>query len=78
MYKHKLFAHGAKYLLKHKSSLKSYKHHKTHKTTTGGSLHNLDNYLLSLVGGVRHMSMKHKKPAKRGRGCCGSGLKFIR
>ena len=76
MYKHKLFAYVAKHLLKSKGSLKSYKHKSA--TKTGGSLANVDDYLLSLVKGVQRMSVKHKKPAKRGRGCCGSGLKFIR
>jgi hypothetical protein len=64
MYRNKLFAYGAKHLLKSKGSLKSYKH----KRTTGGSLKNLDNYLLSLVGGIRQMSVKPKKAAKSGRG----------
>ena len=78
MYKHKLFAYGAKHMLKSKGSLKSYRH-KSKGTTTGGSMNNLDNYLLSLVGGVRRMSVKKpKKPTRSGRGCCGSGLKFIR
>jgi len=76
MYKNKLFAYGAKHLLRNKGSYKSYKASKK-AAATGGSLNNLDNYLLSLVGGVRRMSVsKPKKSAKSG--SYGSGLKFVR
>lgn len=71
MYKNKVFLHGAKYLLKHKGALKPYKKH-SNKTPTGGSLKNLDNYLLSLVGGVRRMSVKPKRKIS------GGALKFNR
>jgi hypothetical protein len=80
MYKNKLFAYGAKHLLRNKGSYKSYKKGKK-AAASGGSLNNLDNYLLSLVGGVRRMSVsKPKKAAKSGRGSGygGCGLKFVR
>jgi len=73
MYKHKLFAYGAKHLLKSKGTLKSYKP----KTKTGGSLANIDDYLLSLVKGVQRMSVKPKKAAKS-RASYGGALRFIR
>ena len=81
MYKDKLFAYGAKHLMKSKGSLKPYKSRKS--TATGGALNNLDNYLLSLVGQARRMSIasKHKKASKSGRGLkksYGKGLKFVR
>ena len=76
MYKNKLFLNGLKYLIKNKGSLKPYR--KKSNYATGGSLKNLDNYLLSLVGGVRRMSVKPKR--KSGGSCCRSGgaLKFVR
>lgn len=74
MYKNKLFLNGLKYLLKKKGSFKP---HKTkHSNATGGSLKNLDNYLLSLVGGVRNMSVKPKR--KSGGSCYNKGLSFVR
>lgn len=63
MYKNKLFLNGVKYLLKSKGLLKPYR--KKH-SSKGGSLKSLDNYLLSLVGGVRQMSVKPKSKSKRG------------
>jgi hypothetical protein len=75
MYKQKLFAHGAKHLLKSKSSLKSYRQ-KSSKTGSGLSS-NIDDYLLSLVKGVQRMSIKPKKTAKS-RSNYGGALRFIR
>ena len=73
MYKNSLFAFGTKHLLKSKGTLKPYR--KKSSRTTGGSINNLDNYLLSLVNGVRRMSVKPKKSAKSTRG---GALKFVR
>jgi hypothetical protein len=73
MYKNSLFAFGAKHLLKNRGSLKSYR--KKSGKATGGSINNLDNYLLSLVKGVGRMSVKPKKPAKTTRG---GALRFVR
>jgi hypothetical protein len=73
MYKNSLFAFGTKHLLKNKGTLKPYR--KKSSITTGGSINNLDNYLLSLVNGVRRMSVKPKKSAKSTRG---GTLKFVR
>ena len=72
MYKQKLFAHGAKHLLKSKGSLKSYR-----QKSGSGLSSNIDDYLLSLVKGVQRMSIKPKKPAKS-RANYGGALRFIR
>ncbi len=71
MYKNKLFAFGAKQLMKNKGSLK------LNKKKKGGALNNLDNYLLSLIGGVRQMSVKPKSKSSKSRSS-GGALKFIR
>jgi hypothetical protein len=75
MYKNKLFAFGAKQLMKNKGSLKLNKKKSSQKT--GGALNNLDNYLLSLIGGVRQMSVKPKSKSSKSRSS-GGALKFIR
>ena len=74
MYKQKLFAYGAKHLLKSKGSLKSYRQK---SSKTGSGLSNIDDYLLSLVKGVQRMSIKPKKAAKS-RANYGGALRFIR
>ncbi len=51
---------------KNRGSLKSYR--KKSGRTTGGSLNNLNNYLLSLINGVPRMSVKPKKHSKSTRG----------
>jgi hypothetical protein len=76
MYKQRLFAHGAKRLLKSKSSLKSYRH-KSSKTGSGLSS-NIDDYLLSLVKGVQRMSIKPAKKPAKSRANYGGALRFIR
>jgi hypothetical protein len=83
MYKNNLFAFGAKHLMRNKGSLKSFRH-KSQKTATatGGALYNsnnLDNYLLSLVGQARRMSIssKPKKQTKSSKRY-GGALRFMR
>ena len=82
MYKHKLFSRHPRHLLKSKGSFKTYtkSHHKA-----GSGIHNsMDNYLLSLVNGVRHnikisknQHSKRSTPQKH-HNSSGGALKFIR
>ena len=93
MYKHKLFARHPRHLLKSKGSFKTYT--KSHKSGKGMLEHvnmfynPMDDYLLSLVKGVKHgMSISNHQHSggrakKMGGSCCGSGrsggaLKFTR
>ena len=69
MYKKILFQHGAKAYVPYKKNVQSY----GGRGTCSGSGANLDNYLLSLVKGVKSLSIPKTTRKKQGK-----GLKFIR
>jgi hypothetical protein len=71
MYKNKLFLHGAKHIMRNKGSLNSTKK----RTKTGAGL---DDYLLSLIGGVHRMTIKPKTKPSKSRGSRGGALRFVR
>jgi hypothetical protein len=84
MYKHKLFSHHPRHLLKSKGSFKihtkSLRGNKIRGHKIGGSI---DDYLLSLINGVKHgmkLSKKHHSSghSKKKIGRRGGALKFIR
>jgi hypothetical protein len=87
MYKHKLFARHPRHLLKSKGSFKTYtKSHKSGKGIlyTDPYFNPMDDYLLSLVKGVKHGMKLSKKEHSGGRArkkideSGKSPLKFVR
>lgn len=72
MYKKNLFQYGAKSFLPYKKSIQSYGGNGM-GTCGSGANANLDNYLLSLVKGVKTMSIPKTTRKKRG-----GALKFSR
>jgi hypothetical protein len=78
MYKKILFLDGNKSFLKARGQILPYMGFGSRSCGYSGSgkASNMDNYLLSLIGGVKRMSIKPKKSGTKRRS--GSGLKFIR
>jgi hypothetical protein len=78
MYKKILFLDGNKSFLKTRSGIAPYMGYGSRSCGSGSgkASSNMDNYLLSLIGGVGRMSVKPKKSGTKRRS--GGALKFIR
>ena len=78
MYKKILFLDGNKSFLKARGQLLPYNGSGSRSCGYSGSgkASNMDNYLLSLIGGVKRMSVKPKKSGTKRRS--GGALKFVR
>jgi hypothetical protein len=80
MYRNSLFSRGAKNITKYqlRTGNKPIPYHSGGSCCGSGvaSSAKLDNYLLSLIGGIGRMSVKPKRTGTKRRG--GGALKFIR
>ena len=79
MYKKILFLDGNKSFLKTRGAIVPYMGSGSRSCGSysgSGKASNMDNYLLSLIGGVKRMSVKPKKSGAKRRS--GGALKFVR
>jgi hypothetical protein len=77
MYKQKLFLHGAKNVMKRKGQIK----YPSKSKKTGSGIADIDNYLLSLIGGIQRLSTAKKQMPKKQtqtKSKYGGALKFVR
>jgi len=80
MYKRILFLNGNKSFLKTRGAILPYMGSGSRSCGCSGSgkASNMDNYLLSLIGGVGRMSVKPKTKKTKSKSKSGGALRFIR